>query len=188
MSQLTGINSHRHNMPMDTSSTRSARSRGSISDVSSSPAITSMHMPRLPLQYPSSALPQTSSSTSMGGEKVFPSSDYRTHSVPPSLHDHLSSQPIGTAPCGLAPEILYGLSPSGDSLYSSSDSCYSPHLPIHYEPRGPFLSSVFNLAQSLSSGPNRRLRHVTRRWKRHRCRLVHRPPSMGQYGATILLH
>lgn len=51
---------------------------------------------------------------------------YDSHSIGPSLHE-MAHAPIGTAPRSLPPELLYGLSPSGDSpLYSSSDSCYSP--------------------------------------------------------------
>ena len=115
-------------MPIDASSTRSDRSRGSISDISASPGGGNFAMRHL-VQHTTSPLPQTSGAMSIGSiieNNHMHHTDYRTHSVPPSLHDQLSSQPIGTAPRSLHPELLYGLSPSGDSLYSSSDSCYSP--------------------------------------------------------------
>ena len=55
-------------------------------------------------------------------------SEYASHpSGPGGLHELSGHAPIGTTPHSLVPELLYGLSPSGDSpLYSSSDSCYSP--------------------------------------------------------------
>ena len=123
-------------MPIDMSSNRSARSRGSMSEISS-PAGSSSYLPRSLQHHTSSAIAQGPSSVSAGSfvEKHSRETDYRTQSVPPSLHDHLSSQPIGTAPYGLPSEFLYGLSPSGDSLCSSSDSCYSPLSDYYHVPR-----------------------------------------------------
>lgn len=56
------------------------------------------------------------------------SSEYASHpSGPGGLNELSGHAPIGTTPRSLVPDLLYGLSPSGDSpLYSSSDSCYSP--------------------------------------------------------------
>ena len=122
----------RHHMPIDGSSTRSVRSRGSISDISS-PLAASLYMPHPSTQ--SNHAVAHSAGSMYTGSLVERETDYRTQSVPPSLHDHLSSQPIGTAPCGLLPDLLYGLSPSGDSLCSSSDSCYSPISDYYRAPR-----------------------------------------------------
>ena len=116
----------RHNVPIDTLSTRSHRSYGSMSETGS-PGGVNLSIPHLQHHSTSPPLPQTSGAMSIGSIiEHNMHNEYRTHSVPPNLHDHLSSQPIGTAPRSLRPEMLYGLSPSGDSLYSSSDSCYSP--------------------------------------------------------------
>lgn len=122
---------------MDTSSTRSARSRGaSMSDISS-PPMGGHRMPRSAQSYPISSFAHGLGNHSFKHsiERNLHDTSYRTHSVPPSLHDRLSSQPIGTAPCGLLPDGLYGLSPTGDSFYSSSDSSYSPSSDFLQAPR-----------------------------------------------------
>ena len=119
----------RHNVPVDASSTRSGRSRGSMSDMSTSPTARDFPVKQWAQQHLTTPLSQASGSASIGSvieNSNLQQTDYRTQSVPPSLQDHLASQPIGTAPRSLHPELLHGLSPSGDSLYSSSDSCYSP--------------------------------------------------------------
>ena len=94
-------------------------------------------MPRSAQQYPTSgvALGLGAGSFKPSNERNMHDTSYRTHSVPPSLHDRLASQPIGTAPCGLLPEVVYSLSPTGDSFYSSSDSCYSPSSDFLQAPR-----------------------------------------------------
>ncbi|KAL9099205.1 MAG: hypothetical protein Q9163_005260 [Psora crenata] len=125
-------------MPVDTISTRSQRSHGSTSH-SGSPGGMNLGIPYLQQQQQqqqqqeqpsmSPSLPDVPGAMTMGSIiKHDMHNGYHTHSTPASLHDHLSSQPIpiGTAPRSLRPDMFYGLSPTGDSLYSSSDSCYSP--------------------------------------------------------------
>ncbi len=113
-------------MPGDMSTIRSQHnSRGSMSESAASPSRSSISVSQL---QPSSAsgLPQPSGAMSIGSIIEHDiHGEYKSHSVPNLLD--ISQQPIGTAPRSLRPELLYGVSPSGDSpLYSSSDSCYSP--------------------------------------------------------------
>lgn len=139
-------------MSMDTVSARSGRLRSSTSDFSRSPT-SDARMPHLMHQQTSSSLPSSSASMSIDSliEASHYDTDYRTHSVPPSLHDHLSSQSTSAGFRGMRPEMLYGLSSSGESLYSSSDSCYSPlsdHLP------GPQIPQNYNLVPDLVQRPH----------------------------------
>ena len=117
-------------MPVDnassSSTTRGQRSRGSISE-SGSPGGINLGIPHVQHPSASPSIPHTSGTMSIGSIIEHDmQNEYRTPTGAPNLHDHMSSRPIGTAPCSLHPELLYGLSPSGDSLYSSSDSCCSP--------------------------------------------------------------
>ncbi len=159
----------RHNMPSaEVSAFRSQHRRGSTSEVSS-PSRGSISAPHMGQPAPATAptLPQPSGTMSIGSiiEPNMRSasefkSEYSSHASGPSLHElphagHL----IGTAPRNLAPEILYGLSPSGDSPFytSSSDSCYSPLSGIsdHYlqpqaVPRPYFPQGIIQRSQSTS--------------------------------------
>ena len=113
----------------EASAVRSQYRQGSTSEASS-PVGASIGAPHMPQQapLPASSLPQASGTMSIGSiiEPNMHRSTYDSHPGGQSLHD-LSHAPIGTAPRSLLPEFFYGLSPSGDSLYSSSDSCYSPN-------------------------------------------------------------
>lgn len=123
-------NFSRHNMPSaEASAFRNQYRQGSASEASS-PSRGSISAASMPQQVPASApsLPQPSGTMSIGSiiEPNMHRSSYESQSGGPNLHD-LSHAPIGTAPRSLPPELLYGLTPSGESpLYSSSDSCYSP--------------------------------------------------------------
>lgn len=121
----------------ETSSFRSQYRQGSTSDVSS-PSRGSISGPHTSQSASATAPSLTQSSGTMSiGSIIEPTmqqrsgdfkSEYSSHSGP-SLHELPHTGPIGTAPRNLAPEILYGFSPScGDSPFytSSSDSCYSP--------------------------------------------------------------
>ena len=123
-------------MPMDVCSTHSDRSCGSMSDITS-PVGGNSYLPSSTHHTASSTLVQSSDPIPVRTfvERRVRDSDYRTQSVPPSLPDHISSQSIGTAPYGLPLELYYGLSPSGESLCSSSDSCYSPLSDYYQVPR-----------------------------------------------------
>ena len=139
-------------MSMDAVSARSGRLHGSISEFSRSPT-SDARIPHHIHQQTSSSLPSSSGSMSIGSiiEASHYDTDYRTHSLPPSLHDHLSSQPTSASFRRLRPEMLYGLSPSGESIYSSSESCYSPHsehLP------GPHMAQHYDLVPDLVQRPH----------------------------------
>lgn len=124
----------RHNVPSaEASSFRSQYRQGSNSEVSS-PSRGSISAPYMGQSAPATApsLPQPSGTMSIGSiiEPNMRSdfkSEYPSHAGS-NLHELPHAVPIGTAPRNLAPEILYGLSPNGDSPFhtSSSDSCYSP--------------------------------------------------------------
>ena len=121
---------HRHNMPSAEASAFRSQYRRDSASIASSPSRGSVSVPPTHPQAPPTAptLPQASGTMSIGSiiEPNLHRSSYSSQPGP-SMHDEHSHAPIGTAPRSLLPELLYGLSPSGDSpLYSSSDSCYSP--------------------------------------------------------------
>lgn len=123
----------RHNIPAETSAFRSPYSQRSTSEASSPSARGSFSGPHMgpPAPAPAPSNPQPSGTMSIGSiiePNMHRSSEYASHrSGPGGLHELSSHAPIGTTPRSLVPELLYGLSPTGDSpLYSSSDSCYSP--------------------------------------------------------------
>lgn len=122
-----------HNMPAEASAFRSPYSQRSNSEASTPSARGSFSGPHMgpPASAPAPAIPQPSGTMSIGSiiePNMHRSSEYASHtSGSGGLHELAGHPPIGTAPRSLVPELLYGLSPSGDSpLYSSSDSCYSP--------------------------------------------------------------
>ena len=131
-------------MPSAEASAFRSQYRQSSASEASSPSRGSISAPHMPQQLPApaSSLPQPSGTMSIGSI-IEPNmrSSYDSHPGGHNLHE-ISHAPIGTAPRSLLPELLYGLSPSGDSLYSSSDSCYSPlsdylqpqPVPQHYYP------------------------------------------------------
>ncbi len=113
----------------EASAFRNQYRQGSASEASS-PSRGSISAGPMAQQAPAPApsLPQPSGTMSIGSiiEPNMHRSSYESQSGGPNLHE-LSHAPLGTAPRSLPPELLYGLTPSGDSpLYSSSDSCYSP--------------------------------------------------------------
>ena len=123
----------RHNMPAEASAFRSPYSQRSTSEASTPSARGSFSGPHMgpPASAPAPSIPQPSGTMSIGSiiePNMHRSSEYASHNAGPGgLHELSGHAPIGTTPRGLVPELLYGLSPSGDSpLYSSSDSCYSP--------------------------------------------------------------
>lgn len=123
----------RHNMPAEASAFRSPYSQRSNSEASTPSARGSFSGPHMgpPASAPAPSIPQPSGTMSIGSiiePNMHRSSEYASHpSGSGGLHELAGHPPIGTAPRSLVPELLYGLSPSGDSpLYSSSDSCYSP--------------------------------------------------------------
>ena len=109
-----------------------------MSEVSSPSRGGSIGAPRIGGPAPTTApsLPQPSGTMSIGSiiEPNMHSdfkSEYSSHPTAaggPGLHELPHAGPIGTTPRNVvASELLYGLSPSGDSpFYSSSDSSYSP--------------------------------------------------------------
>jgi hypothetical protein len=114
----------------EASAFRNQYRQGSASEASS-PSRGSISAAPMSQQAPAPApsFPQSSGTMSIGSilEPNMHRGSYESQPGGPSLHE-LSHTPIGTAPRSLLPELLYGLTPSGDSpLYSSSDSCYSPH-------------------------------------------------------------
>ncbi|CAD6569202.1 MAG: hypothetical protein ASARMPREDX12_002245 [Alectoria sarmentosa] len=122
-----------HNMPAEASAFRSPYSQRSTSEASTPSARGSFSGPHMgpPAAAPAPSIPQTSGTMSIGSiiePNMHRSGEYSSHaSAPGGLHELSGHAPIGTTPRSLVPELLYGLSPSGDSpLYSSSDSCYSP--------------------------------------------------------------
>ena len=135
---------------MDASSTRSARSLSGTN----SPVGHGSHMPRPGHSNSSSAIAQNTSLKGIGSfaERHIRDSTYRAQSVPPSLHDHLSSQHTGTVHHGLPTGVLYGVPPSGDSLCSSSDSCYSP--PSDYYPNPRALHQNYGYGQEIVQRPH----------------------------------
>lgn len=123
----------RHNMPAEASAFRSPYSQRSTSEASTPSTRGSFSGPLMgpSTSAPAPSIPQTSGTMSIGSiiePNMHRGSEYASHpSAPGGLHELSGHAPIGTAPRSLVPELLYGLSPSGDSpLYSSSDSCYSP--------------------------------------------------------------
>lgn len=123
----------RHNMPAEASAFRSPYSQRSTSEASTPSARGSFSGPHMcpSALAPAPSIPQSSGTMSIGSiiePNMHRSSEYASHhSGPGGLHELSGHAPIGTTPRSLVPELLYGLSPSGDSpLYSSSDSCYSP--------------------------------------------------------------
>ena len=124
----------RHNIPAEASAFRSPYSQRSTSEASTPSARGSFSGPHMgpPASAPAPSIPQPSAGTMSIGSIIEPnmhrSGEYASHpSGPGGLHELSGHAPIGTAPRSLVPDLLYGLSPSGDSpLYSSSDSCYSP--------------------------------------------------------------
>ena len=120
-------------MPAEASAFRSPYSQRSTSEASTPSARGSFSGPHMgpPAAAPAPSIPQTSGTMSIGSiiePNMHRSGEYPSHaSAPGGLHELSGHAPIGTTPRSLVPELLYGLSPSGDSpLYSSSDSCYSP--------------------------------------------------------------
>ena len=120
-------------MPAEPSAFRSPYSQRSTSEASTASARGSFSGPHMcaPASAPAPPIPQPSGTMSIGSiiePNMHRSSEYASHpSGPGGLHELSGHAPIGTTPRSLVPELLYGLSPSGDSpLYSSSDSCYSP--------------------------------------------------------------
>ena len=120
-------------MPAEPSAFRSPYSHRSTSGASSPSARGSFSGPHMgpPVSAPAPSVPQPSGTMSIGSiiePNMHRSTEYASHpSGPGGLHELSGHAPIGTTPRSLVPELLYGLSPSGDSpLYSSSDSCYSP--------------------------------------------------------------
>ena len=119
-------------MPAEASAFRSPYSQRSTSEASTPSARGSFSGPHMcpPASAPAPSIPQPSGTMSIGSiiePNMHRSSEYASHpSGPGGLHELSGHAPIGTTPRSLVPELLYGLSPSGDSLYSSSDSCYSP--------------------------------------------------------------
>ena len=120
-------------MPAEVSAFRSPYSHHSTSEASTPSARGSFSGPHMcpPASAPAPSIPQPSGTMSIGSiiePNMHRSSEYASHhSGPGGLHELSGHAPIGTTPRGLVSELLYGLSPSGDSpLYSSSDSCYSP--------------------------------------------------------------
>ena len=115
-------------MPSAEASAFRSQYRQSSASEASSPSRGSISAPHMPQQTAVAAppLPQSSGTMSIGSiiEPNMHGSSYDAHAGGHSLHE--MSHPIGTTHHTLLPELLYGLSPSGDSLYSSSDSCYSP--------------------------------------------------------------
>lgn len=123
----------RHNMAAEASAFRSPYSQRSTSEASTSSTRGSFSGPHMgpPASAPAPSIPQPSGTMSIGSiiePNMHRSSEYASHpSGPGGLHELSGHAPIGTTPRSLVPELLYGLSPSGDSpLYPSSDSCYSP--------------------------------------------------------------
>ena len=123
----------RHNIPAEASAFRSPYSHRSNSEASTPSARGSFSGPHMgpPASTPAPSIPQPSGTMSIGSiiePNMHRNSEYASHpSGPGGLHELSGHAPIGTTPHSLVPELLYGLSPSGDSpLYSSSDSCYSP--------------------------------------------------------------
>lgn len=123
----------RHNMPAEASAFRSPYSQRSTSEASTPSARGSFSGPHMgpPASAPAPSIPQPSGTMSIGSiiePNMQRSSEYASHpSGPGGLHELSGHAPIGTTPRSLVPDLLYGLSPSGDSpLYPSSDSCYSP--------------------------------------------------------------
>ena len=121
----------------EASAFRSQYRQSSNSEVSSPSGRGSISAPHVSQSAPATAssLPHSSGTMSIGSI-IEPNlrggdhkSEWSSHMNGPSLHElpH-AGHPIGTAPRHLAPEIIYGLSPSGESPFytSSSDSCYSP--------------------------------------------------------------
>lgn len=120
-------------MPAEASAFRNPYSQRSTSEASTPSARGSFSGPHMgpPASAPAPSIPQPSGTMSIGSiiePNMHQSSQYPSHpSGPGGLHELSGHAPIGTTPRSLVPELLYGLSPSGDSpLYSSSDSCYSP--------------------------------------------------------------
>jgi len=117
-------------MPAEGSTARSHYSQRSVSETSGSPSMASMSATHVPQHSPTSTLPQSAGTMSIGsiiehGHGMH-QHEFRHNSSISSLHD-LAHTPIGTAPRSLPPDLLYGLAVPGDSpLYSSSDSSYSP--------------------------------------------------------------
>lgn len=142
--------------PAEASAFRSQYRRDSVS-AASSPSRGSISAPHMPQQAPAPGpgLPQPSGTMSIGSiiEPNMHRGSYSSHAAP-GLQDELSHNAIGTAPRSLPPELLYGLSPSGDSpLYSSSDSCYSPlsdYLQPQAVPHQYYPSEVIQRSQSTS--------------------------------------
>ena len=131
--KILALTFSRHNMPAEVSAFRSPYSQRSTSETSTPSARGSLSGPHMcpPASAPGSSIPQHSGTMSNGTiiePNMHRSSDYASHpSGPGGLNALSGPAPIGTTPRGLVPELLYGLSPSGDSpMYSSSDSCYSP--------------------------------------------------------------
>ena len=120
-------------MPAEPSAFRSPYSQHSTSEASTPSARGSLSGPHMcpPASAPAPSITQPSGTMSIGSiiePNIHRSNEYASHpSGPGGLHELSGHAPIGTTPRSLVPELLYGLSPSGDSpLYSSSDSCYSP--------------------------------------------------------------
>lgn len=131
--QISALTFSRHNMPAEASAFRSPYSQRSTSEVSSPSTRGSFSGPLMgpSTSAPATSIPQTSGTMSIGSiiePNMHRSSEYPSHpSAPGGLHELSGHAPIGTTPRSLVPELLYGLSPPGDSpLYSSSDSSYSP--------------------------------------------------------------
>ena len=114
-------------MPSAEASAFRSQYRRSSASEASSPSRGSISAPHIPQHAPAPSLPPPSGTMSIGSiiEPNMQRSSYDSHPGGQHLQE-MSQPPIGTAPRGMLPELLYGLSPSGDSLYSSSDSCYSP--------------------------------------------------------------
>ena len=116
-------------MPSTEASAFRSQYRQSSTSEASSPSRGSISAPHMSQQAASAmpSLPQSTGTMSIGSiiEPNMHGSSYDSHPGGHGLHE-MPHAPIGTAPHTLLPELLYGLSPSGDSLYSSSDSCYSP--------------------------------------------------------------
>ena len=143
-------------MPSAEALTFRSQYRQSSASGASSPSGGSISAPHMPSQAPAPAppLPQSSGTMSIGSiiEPNMHGSSYDSHPGGQSLHE-MPHAPIGTAPRSLLPELLYGLSPSGDSLYSSSDSCYSPlsdYLQPQAVPQPYYPQEVIRRSQSAS--------------------------------------
>jgi len=152
----TAADINRHNMPSAEASAFRSQYRQSSASEASSPSRGSISATHMPQQAPAPApsLPQPSGTMSIGSiiEPNMHRSSYDSHPGGQGLHE-MSHAPIGTAPRGLLPELLYGLSPSGDSLYSSSDSCYSPisdYLQPQAVPHQYYPQEVIRRSQSAS--------------------------------------